>query len=308
MAKNNAPPIARALRYAERVVEGKIPACVYVRQACERQLRDLTRGRFAYRFDPLLAERVCRFAELLPHVKGPKAGQRLELAPWQAFVLTTAFGWVRQDNGKRRFRRVYIEVPRGNGKTTMSDAPALYMLSADKEGGAEIYSAARSREQAKIAFWTAQQMVRRLPDLRRSLGVEVLAHRIVQQRSASFFEAVSADADSLDGRNVHFGLIDELHAHRSRDVYDAIETGAGKRDQSMLWAITTAGSDKTGICYEQRAYVLNILKGTIKDENYFGIIYSIDDGDDWTLESTWRKANPNYGISVEPDHLRLQCR
>ena len=107
---------------------------------------------------------------------------------------------------------------------------------------------------------------------------------------------------------MHFGLIDELHAHRSRDVYDAIETGAGKRDQSMLWAITTAGSDKTGICFEQRAYVLNILKGTIKDENYFGIVYTIDDGDDWTAEATWRKANPNYGISVEPEHLLLQCR
>lgn len=308
MARNKPSPLARALRYAEQVTIGKIPACIYVRQACERQLRDLSRRRFPYHFDPLLAERICRFAELLPHVKGPKAGERLELSPWQAFILTTAFGWVREDNGKRRFRRVYIEVPRGNGKTTMSDAPALFMLAADKEGGAEVYSAARSREQAKIAFWTAQQMVRRLPDFRRSLGVEVLAHRIVQARSASFFEAVSADADSLDGKNVHFGLIDELHAHRSRDVYDAIETGAGKRDQSMLWAITTAGSDKTGICFEQRAYVLNILKGTIKDENYFGIVYTIDDGDDWTSEATWRKANPNYGISVEPEHLLLQCR
>jgi phage terminase large subunit-like protein len=308
MPRNKPSPLARALRYAEHVVIGKIPACQYVRQACERQLRDLARRRFSYRFDPLLAERICRFAELLPHVKGPKAGQRLELSPWQAFILTTTFGWVREDTGKRRFRRVYIEVPRGNGKTTMSDAPALYMLSADKEGGAEVYSAARSREQAKIAFWTAQQMARRLPDFRRSLGVEVLAHRIVQPRSASFFEAVSADADSLDGKNVHFGLIDELHAHRSRDVYDAIETGAGKRDQSMLWAITTAGSDKTGICFEQRAYVLNILKGTVKDENYFGIIYTIDDDDDWTAEKTWRKANPNFGISVETDHLELQCR
>jgi phage terminase large subunit-like protein len=199
-------------------------------------------------------------------------------------------------------------VPRGNGKTTMSDAPALYMLAADHEGGAEVYSAARTRDQAKIAFWTAQEMVRRSPDFRRSLGVEVLAHRIVQARSASYFEAVSADADSLEGKNVHFGVIDEFHAHRSRDVYDAIETGAGKRDQSMLWAITTAGSDTLGICFEQQNYLRNILKGTIEDENYFGIIYTIDEGDDWTSEATWRKANPNYGISVEPEHLALQCR
>ena len=123
MARNKPSPLARALRYAEQVAIGKIPACTYVRQACERQLRDLSRRRFPYRFDPLLAERICRFAELLPHVKGPKAGERLELSPWQAFILTTAFGWVREDTGKRRFRRVYIEVPRGNGKTTMSDAP-----------------------------------------------------------------------------------------------------------------------------------------------------------------------------------------
>jgi phage terminase large subunit-like protein len=163
-------------------------------------------------------------------------------------------------------------------------------------------------DQAKIAFWTAQEMARRSRNFRRSLGVEVLAHRIVQARSASYFEAVSADADSLEGKNVHFGLIDEFHAHRSRDVYDAIETGAGKRDQSMLWAITTAGSDTLGVCYEQQAYVRNILKGTIKGENYFGIIYTIDEGDDWTAEETWRKANPNYGISVEPEHVALQCR
>jgi phage terminase large subunit-like protein len=104
-AKAPRPPLARALRYAEQVIEGRIPACVFVRQACERQLRDLSRRRWPYRFDPLAAERICRFAELLPHIKGPMAGQRIELAPWQAFILTTAFGWVRADTGKRRFRR-----------------------------------------------------------------------------------------------------------------------------------------------------------------------------------------------------------
>jgi phage terminase large subunit-like protein len=306
--ESNYPHVEAALEYAEAVVCGDIVACGYVRQACERQLNDLAREDWTYRFDPEAAERICRFAELLPHIKGQRAGEPIRLAPWQCFVLTTAFGWLRTSTGKRRFRRVYIEVPRGNGKTTMSDAPALYMLAADGEGGAEIYSAARTRDQAKIAFWTAQQMARRSPEFLRHLGVEVLAHRIVQIRTASYFEAVSADADSLDGKNVHFGLIDELHAHRSRDVYDAIETGAGKRDQSMLWAITTAGSDKTGVCYEQRAYVLNILKGTVEDENTFGIVYTIDDGDDWTAEETWRKANPNYGVSVEPEHLAMQCR
>lgn len=279
-----------------------------MQQACQRHLNDLTKKDWAYRFDKEAAERICTFTSHFPHIKGPLAGQTLHLEGWQCFILTVIFGWVWKHNGKRRFRRVYIEVPRGNGKTTISAAPALYMLGADDEGGSEVYSAARTRDQAKIAFGIAQHMARKSKGFQARFGIEVIAHRIIQPNSASFFEAVSADADSLDGKNVHFGLIDELHAHRSRDVYDAIETGAGKRDQSLLWAITTAGSDKTGIAYEQRAYLLNILKGTVEDESYFGIVYTIDDGDDWTEESTWRKANPNYGISVEAENLAAMCR
>jgi phage terminase large subunit-like protein len=279
-----------------------------VQQACQRHLDDLNKADWPYRFDYDAAEKVAKFSTLFTHIKGPLSGRFLSLEGWQAFILTCVFGWVWKHNGKRRFRRTYIEVPRGNGKTTISVTPALYMLAADKEGGSEVYSAARIRDQAKVAFSIAQQMARKNPAFLNKLGVDVLAHRIVQQNSASFFEAVSSDADSLDGKNVHFGLIDELHAHRTRDVYDAIETGAGKRDQSLLWAITTAGSDKTGIAYEQRSYVLNILKGTIVDESFFGIVYTIDDGDDWTEESTWRKANPNYGVSVEAENLAAMCR
>lgn len=299
--------VAEARRYAEDVAAGKIPACLFVRQACERQIKDLARKKWAYKFDTEKAERVCKFNELLPHIKGPLAGQLIRLEPWQTFILTTIFGWVKP-NGKRRYRRAYIEVPRGNGKTCVSVGPALYMLAADGDGGAEVYSAARTRDQAKIALGMAQQMVRKSPDMQKYMGVQSLAHRIIHESSASWFEALSADADSLDGKNVSFGLIDELHAHRGRDVYDAIETGAGKRDQSLLWSITTAGSDKTGIAYEQRAYTLNILKGTVEDETHFGIVYTIDDGDDWTEEATWRKANPNYGVSVEPDHIAAMCR
>jgi phage terminase large subunit-like protein len=289
-------------------VAGVIPACIFVQQACQRHLDDLEKTDWPYEFDRVAAERVCTFGTLFVHIKGPLAGKHLTLDPWQSFILTTVFGWVWKNTGKRRFRRVYVEVPRGNGKTTISVIPALYCLAAEKEGGAEVYSAARIRDQAKVAFSIAQQMARKNHAFLNKLGVDVLAHRIVQQNSASFFEAVSSDADSLDGKNVHFGLIDELHAHRTRDVYDAIETGAGKRDQSLLWAITTAGSDKTGIAYEQRAYVLNILKGTVVDDSFFGVVYTVDEGDDWTDEATWRKANPNYGVSVEAENIAAMCR
>jgi phage terminase large subunit-like protein len=283
-----------------------------VQQACQRHLNDLAREKtdkaWPYHFDKEKAERVCTFACRFSHIKGDLAGQLLKLDPWQSFILTCVFGYVWKHNGKRRFRRVYIEVPRGNGKTTISATPALFMLAADGEGGAEVYAAARTRDQAKIAFSIAQHMARKCPDYLRMMGVDVIAHRIIQPSSASYFEALSADADSLDGKNVHFGLIDELHAHRSRDVYDTIISGAGKRDQSLVWAITTAGSDKTGIAYEQRAIVLNILKGTIENENYFGVVYTIDEGDDWTSEATWRKANPNYGISVKESFIASEAR
>lgn len=304
------PHVAAATKYARDVVAGKIAACEFVVQACQRQLGDLDRAKigWAYYFDPEAAERVCKFTCMLPHIKGPNAGELIALEPWQSFILTTSFGWLRKDNGKRRYRRTYIEVPRGNGKTTLSDGPALYCGFAEREGGAEVYSAARTRDQAKVAFAAAQAMLRRSRRMRESLGIEVEAHRIIQQRTNSYFEALSADADSLDGKNVHFALIDELHAHRDRGVYDAIETGAGKRNQSMVWAITTAGSDKTGICYEHRQYVVNILKGTAVDETYFGIIYTIDRDDDWTAEATWRKANPNFGVSVEAEQIEALCR
>lgn len=306
------PHVAAGHAYAVDVVAGKIDACEYVKQACQRHLDDIARwaddANSPYYFDHDAAERVCKFTCFLPHIKGPLAGQSITIEPWQSFILSATFGWLQRSNGKRRFRRTYIEVPRGNGKTTLSDGPALYCGFGEKEGGAEVYSAARTRDQAKVAFAAAQAMLRRATALRKSLGIEVEAHRIIQMHSNSYFEALSADADSLDGKNVHFALIDELHAHRDRGVYDAIETGAGKRDQSMVWAITTAGADKTGICYEHRAYALNILKGTAQDETYFAIIYTVDRDDDWTEESTWRKANPNYGVSVAPDHIAALCR
>jgi phage terminase large subunit-like protein len=302
-SKRSYPHVEAGLNYAKAVVAGIIPACIYVQQACQRHLDDLKRTNWPYKFDEEKAEKVCTFGTLFVHVKGPLAGQHLTLEGWQCFTLTVVFGWVWKSTGKRRFRRVYVEVPRGNGKTTISVIPALFCLSAEQEGGAEVYSAARIKDQAKIAFNIAQQMARKNPAYLQNMGVDVLAHRIIQPSSASFFEAVSSDADSLDGKNVHFGLIDELHAHRTREVYDAIETGAGKRDQALVWAITTAGSDKTGICYEQRGYVINLLKGSVTDESFFGIVYTVDEDDDWTDEATWRKANPNFGISVEAQNL-----
>ena len=306
---------AIAKRYAEQVVAGEILACRWVQRACQRQLDDLAKfkGKASpYNFNPKLADKdgrsfypadnLCAFIERLPHVKGPLAGEPIQLEPWQAFILTTVFGWVKS-NGTRRFRRSYIEVPRGNAKSTLSSAVALYMLAADREGGAEVYSLATTRDQARIVFGDAQTMARRSPGFRRRFSVEVGAHNMHVLASGSKFEALSAEGSTLDGLNIHFGCVDELHAHKTRTVYDVVETGTGKRDNSLLWVITTAGSNRAGICYEVRTFVTKLLDGVFEDDSQFGIIYGLDDGDDWTAESALIKANPNWDISVKPEVL-----
>lgn len=296
---------ALAQRYAKEVVAGKIPAGRFVKAACKRQIEDIKRWKAkggAYRFDTARANKVCRFIELLPHIKGPKAGELIVLEPWQVFILTTVFGWVKAD-GSRRFRRVYIEVPRGNGKSALSSGIGLYMLCGDGEGGAEVYSFATTRDQAKIVFGDAQNMARRTPGLRTHFGVDVNAHNINVLRTASKFEALSAEGSTLDGLNTHFACVDELHAHKTRAVYDVVETSIGKRTQSLLWVITTAGSNRAGICYEVRGFVIKVLAGVVKDESQFGIVFGLDEEDDWTTEEALIKANPNWGISVMPEVL-----
>jgi phage terminase large subunit-like protein len=313
MAPRNYAAVAR--QYARDVVAGRISTCKWARQACQRQLDDLERFKgpgSAYRFNPKLtdksgkaftpADNLCAFIERLAHVKGPLAAMPIHLEPWQVFVLTTVFGWVKPD-GKRRFRRSFVEIPRGNAKSTISSALALYMMAADGEGGAEVYSLATTRDQARIVFGDAQTMARQSAGFRNRFGVTVGAHNIHVLKTGSKFEALSAEGSTLDGLNIHFGCIDELHAHKTRTVYDVVETGTGKRDNSLLWVITTAGSNRAGICYEIRTFVTKLLDRVFEDDSQFGIIYGLDDGDDWVTEASLIKANPNWGVSVRPEVL-----
>ena len=288
-----------AHQYCLDVIYDRILTCEWVKKAVKRQLDDLENLK-QFHFDETAANRVCKFIECLTHVKGNLAGQRIHLEPWQVFILTTVFGWKTQD-GRRRFRRVYIEVPRGNGKSCLSSGVALYCLCADKEPGAEIYSFATTRDQAKIVFGDAKRMAEMNKDLRSAFGLEVLANALYLPNAGSTFQPRSAEGSTLDGLNTHLAVIDELHAHKTRAVYDVVETSLGKRLNSLMWVITTAGFDKTGICYEVRSMVTKVLSGAVSDETQFGIIYSIDKDDDWTTEEALEKANPNWNISVRPE-------
>ena len=315
--------VAEALHYAHEVVAGGIPACKWVKAACQRQLDDLARWESEpdYLFDwrPELAERVIRFIELLRHVKGKWGGDRISLAPAQKFGIACVFGWVRKSDWMRRFRTVYEEVPRKNAKTTKLAAIGLYMLLADDEWGGEVYSAATTREQAHIVFDISSQMARMDGEFRARFGIEVLARSIISRGTASKFVPLSAEGSTLDGLNVSCALIDELHAHKNRMVHDVLDSGTGSRGQPLIWKITTAGWNRAGVCYDQRNYLSKVLNATLKkhggmgykvegeaveDDAFWGIIYTIDQGDDPMDEATWRKANPLYGISVDPDDMR----
>ena len=203
---------------------------------------------------------------------------------------------------------VYIEVPRKNGKSSLSSGVALFMLAADGEQGAEVYSAATTRDQARIVFDDAKAMAERTPDLRTYLGVAILQHSITVAHTASKFTPLAAEGSTLDGLNVHFAVIDELHAHKTRAVYDVIDTARGAREQSLLWNITTAGTDRSGICYERRTHITKVLDRVVEDASMFGIIYSIDDQDDPFLPSSWAKANPNWGVSVLKEDMEAAAR
>jgi len=311
------PHVKLALRYAEDALTGKKIAGELERQACERFLADLEREDWEFTFDTAKAERACRIIENFPHVKGQWAGTTITLEPWQCFIICNVFGWVHKETGLRRFRTVYIEVSRKNAKSTLTSAVALLMLALDDEEGAEVYSAATTRDQARIVFNDAKQMARRSSEFRKKYGVNVYAHSVAQLDTGSKMQALSAEGSTLDGLNTHFGGVDELHAHKTRDVFDVIETSTGSRTQSILWLITTAGSDKTGICYEQRNYVTKILQGIFADETYFGVIYTVDKADLekdvreklFTDPKLWAKSNPNYGVSVlEDDFKRLAAK
>ena len=189
-------------------------------------------------------------------------------------MVGSLFGWQRAD-GLRRFRTAYCAVPRKNGKSTLSAGIALYLLVADGEQGAEIYSAATTRDQARIVFDEAKRMVGSSPALKRR--VQVLINNLNVEASASRFMPLSSDASSMDGLNVHGAIIDELHAHKTRHVVDVLETATGARRQPLLFEITTAGYDRHSICFEHHDYAIKLLEGVLQDDSWFAFIAAADE-------------------------------
>ncbi len=292
-----------AEQYVEDVLAGRVLVNRTARLAVERHRRDLETGkeRGLY-FDENAAKVAIAFFSVLRHWKGEWAGQPVTLEPWQQFITWALFGWKRKRDGQRRFRTAYIEVPRKNGKTTWAAGVGLYLMTADGEPGAEVYTAATKRDQARIAHRDATEMVKRSPQLRQL--VSSFKDNLHAVASASKFEPLGRDADSMDGLNVHGAIIDEVHAHRNRDLWDVLETGTASRRQPLMLAITTAGFDRQSLCWQLHDYTEKLLARLVDDDSFFGTIYGLDEGDDWESESNWYKANPNLGVSKKLDDLR----
>lgn len=306
------PNVNAANKYARDIVSGRVPACVYVKQACQRHIDDLERSKtdkaWGYRFNPESAERACRFMQKLVHTKGewakkPTHERRIKLEPWQLFIHVVLYGWLRRCDKKRRFRLVYVEVPRKNGKSIIAAGNALYTFCADDEYGAEVYCGATTEKQAWEVFKPARQMVLALPDLRSAFSLGVCAKKL-ERPDGSVFEPVIGDPG--DGSSPHCAIIDEYHEHDGPELFDTMQTGMGAREQPLIFVITTSGSNIAGPCKDLHDDVIKVLAGSVVDDELFGIIYTLDEGDDWTDPAILEKANPNIGISVKRDYLVSQ--
>jgi phage terminase large subunit-like protein len=259
-------------------------------------------------FDLDAANHVVTFFEkFLRHSTGRWSGTPFTLQDWQKQdFLMPLFGWKRSD-GTRRFRVAYVEIPKKNGKSTLCSGLSLYLLCADGEPGAQVFNAAADRDQAGIVFREAAKMIRSSPALKNRLNIVDSRKTTYHEASGSFLRALSAEAYTAEGLNISGLIFDELHAQKSRDLWDALRYGGASRKQPLLISITTAGWDRNSICWEQHDYAEKVAAGIIEDDAFFGYVRSADIKDDWTVQATWFKANPSLGVTIDLNEFAEAC-
>ncbi|EIT4149093.1 terminase large subunit [Salmonella enterica subsp. enterica serovar Newport] len=297
------PSVNLANAYARDVLSGKILACRYIKLACQRHFDDLKKSldkNYPYQFNRDLAERACRFVQLLPHSSGDLAGQKLILEPWQSFIFCSIFGWVTKTDKKRRFREAYIRVARKNGKSFFAAGIGTYMFCADGENSAEVYCGATTMAQAKKVFTPARQMADRLPSLRAKFDISVWVDSLTRPDGSVFAPMAGKPGD---GDSPHCAIIDEYHEHDTDHMYEAMTMGMGARSQPLTLIITTAGTSLESPCYDKDKEVKEALSGIVSNDRLFGMIYELDEGDDWTDPKNLIKANPNLDVSVKYSDL-----
>ena len=259
-----------------------------------------------YTFDLAAGLRVIECVEgYCRHHAGEWAGKPMLLEGWQKVILLECFGWMRED-GFRVHRTMWLELGRKNGKSALAAALGVYLLVADGEQGAEVYSSATKRDQARIVFQFAKEIVNQSPQLAEHIKVQRTNMSVMRTRSK--FEPLSSEGDTLDGLSPHGNIIDELHSHRDRSVYDKLITAQASRRQPMTVCITTAGIyDPERIGWQLHDHACALLNGTVEDDSWFVWISAADKGDDPYARETWEKANPNLGVSIYPDFIEQRA-
>lgn len=294
-----------AYGYAEQIKSGEINVNRSIKKSIERFYSDLSNKESNYYFDETAAQKALSFFGLLCFTKGDWKGKPFVLEPWQCFIVANIFGWKKKSNGKRRFTEAYIEIPKKNGKSELASGISLYMLMMDGEGAAEVYAAAYNTKQANICFRAAKSMAKASPHIRKRLEIQTFV--MIHHASESIMTTVANDGDGTEGKGSSCVSFDEYHVQKTNDLKNSLRSGMAARSQPLFFTITTAGDDIQVPCYEFRELCLNILSGAAKIDNIFRMIYGLDpedeEGDNWEKEEYWKKANPNYGVSVRVDYL-----
>jgi phage terminase large subunit-like protein len=321
--------------WAEAIVDGRIASPFYVYLSAKRFLKDYDKSlddpNYPYEFDIGKVWDIGWFCENLPYIEVPEemVGTFVELMAFCIFIMGVPQGWVHKSGrkkGKRRYRKSYIEVPRGNMKSFLASLWALFATCRDGEGGPQVFSVANSRKQARTIFDVSRAMIMHptAKGLRKQLGITSNGEEIEVSSNFARYEPLAAKPNCLDGKNVHYLFVDELHASKNRLVWDVMVSGAKKRQQSMIVVITTAGTDLGSVGYEQHTYAKQVMEGVLQDDTYFAIIWTPDtvtttrtrlDGstydvppDDWKSEATWIKCNPGWGVSVDPESYIAEAK
>ena len=258
-------------------------------------------------FDEAKAQRAVEFIRCLKHTKGRWRGQAFDLLPWQETIIRDVFGTVKED-GFRQYNTAYVEIPKKNGKSELAAGVALYMTCGDNEWGAEVYGCASDRQQASIVFDVAVDMVEQCPALKKRIKPVMSVKRLVYKPTNSFYQVLSAEAYTKHGLNVHAVIFDELHSQPNRELFDVMTKGSGDaRTQPLFFLITTAGTDRHSVCFEQHQKAEDILCGRKIDPTFYPVIYGASDDADWTSEEVWYQANPSLGHTIDISKVRNAC-
>ena len=290
----------RFYTYATDVIGGKVVACKFVRQACERFLRDLEDDRLEFRLDRVA--HCVRFIKMLKHFSGVANNKPFVLEPWQLFIVANIVGWYWRGTGKRRFNEAYVSIARKNGKTALFAALMIYFLLADGEPSAEVLISANSREQAtNVDFQIIKGFIQKLDP--KGKTVKAQRNKVKVAKTTNMMHVTASDASKLDGYNISACLVDEYHEADTDEVKEVLKTAMGNRRNPIQCVVTTRGFDMSKPCFTLDHYAQEVLSCEKQDDALFAMIFTLDEEDDWKDPATWVKANPNLGVTVSYQYI-----